>query len=97
MLRRVAEHQERCHVGQIRSRTPSTTWAVVDFRVSQVFSPAWRTVSRLPLAALMTLDFVLRFDAAFFFAGLRFLEEERFADLRFLPAVRFVDFLVAAI
>ena len=45
----------------------------------------------------MTLDFVARFDAAFFFAGLRFLEEERFADLRFLPAVRLVDFLVAAI
>jgi hypothetical protein len=85
---------------QIRSLTPSTTWAVVDLRLSQVLSPACRTVSSPPFAAFTTRDFVARFDAVLradrFFVE-RFLEEARVAELRFLPAVRLVDFLVAAI
>jgi hypothetical protein len=85
---------------QIRSLTPSTTWAVVDLRVSQVLSPACRTVSSPPFAASMTLDFVTRFDALFladrFFVE-RFPEEARVAELRFLPVFRLADFLVAAI
>jgi hypothetical protein len=85
---------------QIRSLTPSTTWAVVDLRVSQVLSPACRMVSSPPLAAFTTLDFEARFGAVLradrFFVE-RFLEEARVAELRFLPAVRLADFLVAAI
>jgi hypothetical protein len=73
---------------------------VVDLRVSQVLSPACRTVSSPPLAAFTTLDFVAPFDAVLradrFFVE-RFLEEARVAELRFLPAVRLADFLVAAI
>jgi hypothetical protein len=82
---------------------------VVDLSVSQVLSPASRTVSSPPWAAFTTLDLVPRLDAglrvdpfladSFFddrFLEGRFLAEERVAELRFLP-VRLVDFLVAAI
>jgi hypothetical protein len=105
VLRRGLRSTRRCRTpNQIRSLTPSTTWAVVDLRVSQVLSPACRTVSRLPFAAFTTLDFVPLLDAAFRadrflvdrFLVDRFLAEERFAELRFLPD-RLVDFLVAAI
>ena len=85
---------------QIRSLTPSTTWAVVDLRLSQVLSPACRMVASPPFAAFTTRDLVARFDAVLgadrFFVE-RFLEEAREAELRFLPAFRLADFLVAAI
>jgi hypothetical protein len=109
VLRLPAEHPETILTAdQIRSLTPSTTWAVVDLRASQVFSPACLTVLMPPFAArspfrafrlrvvvLRALDFVRPLDAAFRVG--RFLVEARFAELRFLPAVRLVDFLVAAI
>lgn len=79
---------------QILSRTPSTTWAVVDLRASQVFSPAFRTVlippraARSPLRAFRfrlvlfeALVLVRPLDAAFL-AG-RFFADERLAEPRF--------------
>lgn len=109
VLHASAEHlRNTLTVNQIRSLTPSTTWAVVDLRASQVFSPACLTVLMPPFAArspfrafrfkvvvLRALDFARPLDAAFRVG--RFLAEERFAELRFLPAARLVDFLVAAI
>jgi hypothetical protein len=109
VLRVSAEHPETIlTANQIRSLTPSTTWAVVDLRAFQVFSPACLTVLIPPFAArspfrafrfrvavFRALDFVRPLDAAFRVG--RFLAEARFAERRFLPAVRLVDFLVAAI
>jgi len=107
VLRWVAEHLREM-MNYIRSRTPSTTWAVVDLSVSQVFSPACLMVSMPPFAArspfravrlrlvvFRALDLVRLLDAVFRAGG--FLPEERFAELRFLAAGRLVDFLVAAI
>jgi hypothetical protein len=81
---------------------------VVDFRVSQVLSPACLTVSIPPFAALSPFR-ALRFRVVVFrafdlarpldavFRAGRFLLEARFAELRFFPPVRLVDFLVGAI
>ena len=82
----------------------------MDLRVSQVLSPAFRTVARPPFAVFTTFDLVPLLDAAFWvdrfldarfldarFLDAGFLDEERVAELRFFLPVRLVDFLVAAI
>jgi hypothetical protein len=90
------------------SLTPSTTCAVVDLSVSQVFSPACLTVSMPPFAARSPFR-ACRFRVVVFralalvrpldpvFRAAPFLLEERFAELRFFPVARLVDFLVEAI
>jgi hypothetical protein len=88
------------------SFTPSTTWAVVLFNVSQVFSPTCRMVSSPPWdafdafwergfdAAALAMDFLDPLFEAAFRAG--FLAREERAVGRFFVEARFADFFLAA-